>query len=198
MRPVAIDQNAAAFVLRAEAPWGGEVLVRPLKAADRQILGAYFLGLSEATVAKYRPHKFDQETANALCDQIANDPAVRFLALVEQDGNEQVLAYFILLFDLIPSDKARYAEQRGMVLDPATDCQLAPSVADAYQDKGLGSIMLAHLMDVARRVGRKRMVLFGGVRQANKRAIRFYEKFGFRIIGEFLSKAPSFDMYTEL
>jgi GNAT superfamily N-acetyltransferase len=75
--------------------------------------------------------------------------------------------------------------QGGIALDPETVCTVAPSVADAHQDQGLGSRLMLHLINIARRLGRRLMVLFDGVYATNQRAIHFYEKHGFHTVGAF-------------
>ena len=72
-----------------------------------------------------------------------------------------------------------------MALDPDTTCTFAPVVADAYQSRGVGSALIPGVLDAARRLGFHHMVLSGGTRTANHRAIRFYTKAGFRKVGEF-------------
>jgi ribosomal protein S18 acetylase RimI-like enzyme len=82
----------------------------------------------------------------------------------------------------------------GITLDPTSDCTLAPSVADAYQDQGLGSLMMRYLISIAQRLGCQRMVLLSGTHETNPRAIHFYLKHGFTKIGTF-EKPPGFDNY---
>ena len=64
----------------------------------------------------------------------------------------------------------------------------------------MGSMLLAHLCSVARRLGVKRMVLMGGVKESNKRAIHFYRKRGFRTVGTFDWPAGfmNYDMILDL
>ncbi|MEU2180061.1 GNAT family N-acetyltransferase [Streptomyces thermolilacinus] len=53
---------------------------------------------------------------------------------------------------------------------------------------------------MARRFGRNRIILWGGVLADNQRAIRFYEKQGFRTVGSFTGAdgAESLDMMLDL
>jgi GNAT superfamily N-acetyltransferase len=86
-----------------------------------------------------------------------------------------------------------------VLLDESTDCRIGLSLADEYQNKGVGSILFPAIVDIARKFGRKRMILWGGVFRDNQRAIRFYEKHGFRLIGEFAGQddRQSLDMLLE-
>jgi ribosomal protein S18 acetylase RimI-like enzyme len=58
--------------------------------------------------------------------------------------------------------------------------------------------MLNHLLNIARQIGRKRIVLMGGTQATNPRAIRFYQKFGFKTVGEFITDINNYDMILEL
>ena len=87
----------------------------------------------------------------------------------------------------------------GWILHDETDCTLAPSVADAYQSQGLGSLMMQHLLGLLPRLGRQRMLLWGGVRADNPRAVHFYTKFGFQRVGDFEAGGTNnYDMIADL
>jgi GNAT superfamily N-acetyltransferase len=180
-------------------PSGLPVTFRLLEASDAPILGDYFVGLSEDTKRRYGPHPFDQVTADQLCAGINYADTMRWVVTLPVGGTEQVIAYFLLVPGTGQSEQQRYAAL-GIPLDSAQDCTLAPSVADAYQNTGLGSRLMPHLKGVARGLGFRRMVLMGGVFVYNERAVHFYEKHGFRKVGGFehTSGMPSYDMIMEL
>lgn len=179
-----------------QLPDGERLHLRLLRADDAAPLGRYFLGLSAATKGFYGPHPFDQPTADALCAEVGTGRTLRLLALTTGDRPE-VVGYFLLHVGGRPSDTARYAAL-GIALDPETDGALAPSVADAYQNRGLGPLMAARLWQVARRLGLRRVVLWDGVMQSNPRGVHFYTKVGFRKQGEFGEETRSYDMLLEL
>lgn len=178
---------------------GEEVLLRPLRKDDAPMLGAYFLGLSVATTRVYGPHQFDQQTADRLCAELDSADTLRMLGIVERGSQQRIIAYFIVHFGVYESDAKRYRD-RNMLLSSTSDCELAPSVADGDQNTGVGSLVMEHLMPLLRRVGRKRLVLVGGVRAENLRAIHFYEKFGFEKVGAFKTRGntDNFDMIVSL
>ena len=192
----------ARLVLRS----GERALLRPLRSTDAAALGAFFRGLSEQTVGLYGPHPFDQATADRLCTEAGGDRSrTRLLTTLEPPAAGpgaprdalRVVAYFILGFAMHSRDAERY-RQRGMPLDDQTDVSLAPVVADAYQSTGVGSLVMEQLLPWLRQHGRRRLVLLGGVRQHNAQAIRFYEKWGMRRVGEFVTSAPNYDMIVDL
>ena len=178
---------------------GGQVLFRQVSSGDAQILGDYFLGLSAETKRRYGPHPFDRATAEQLCRD--TDPAeiLRMIAIEDTGGGQQVIGYLILILGIRDEDAARYVKL-GIPLSASTDCTLAPSVADAHQSRGLGSLLMTHLKRVAKRIGRKRMVLWGGTQATNARAIHFYHKHGFRTVGDFEEPAGfnNYDMILDL
>ncbi|WP_405658683.1 GNAT family N-acetyltransferase [Streptomyces sp. NBC_01166] len=64
----------------------------------------------------------------------------------------------------------------------------------------MGTLALPLIRDVARGLGRTRIILWGGVLAGNARAIRYYEKNGFRPVGSFASAdgSLSLDMMLDL
>ena len=193
-----IDRHPEQASARMKLPGTGEMLLRPLRPDDAPMLGRYFLGLSSETVRVYGPHSFDQQTADRLCADLDSAHTLRMLGIVDSEAGAEIIAYFIVHFGSYESDARRYLE-RGMPLDTTGDCELAPSVADAYQSSGVGSLVMGHLLPLLQRLGRRRLALVGGVRSDNPRAIHFYEKFGFTRVGEFQSReVVSFDMIAEL
>ena len=176
---------------------GERITMRPLRPDDAVRFGAYLAGLSEQTRSRYGPHPFDQTTADSIC--AALDPAdiLRMVATVPRDGGERIISYVLLKRGVLEWDRERYAAL-GIPLAPATDGTLAPSVADDYQDQGVGSTMMGHVLNVARALGMKRIVLWLGVQATNERAVHFYTKWGFRKVGEFYTDKNNYDMILDL
>ena len=174
---------------------GNVLVVRPLQEDDGVRMAAYFDGLSARTRGWFAPHKFDAETAQALCRDRLSPSAeggVRMVA-VTSTAPPSIAAYFIFLLGVRAEDRTRFASY-GLALNGETDCTLAPSVADAFQGVGLGSAMLRHVVEIALRAGRTRMVLLGGVNADNLGAVHFYEKFGFRTVAAFGTATRKYDM----
>ena len=157
---------------------------RPLLADQAAALGAYFTGLSQATRRVYGPHRFDQETADGFCAALDSAHTLRMLAWIEEEGVERIVGYFVVELGVRAGDRRRY-EALGLVLHDETDCTLAPSVADAYQSEGLGSLMMQHLLGILPRLGRQRMLLWGGVRADNPRAVPLLHQIWFSARGRF-------------
>jgi GNAT superfamily N-acetyltransferase len=179
---------------------GAQMTLRPLRSDEGDRLADYFDALSARTRDRYGPHAFDRATAHALCAGLATDDVLRLVGVLAPDtsrGEARLIAYFLLKRGVHDKDAKRY-QALGIPLDAATDATLAPSVADSYQDSGVGSLMMGHTLAVARQIGRRRVVLWGGVQATNERAVHFYTKFGFRKVGEFLTGRNNFDMILDL
>lgn len=186
------DLSASATLSSGEA-----VSLRPLRPDDAPLFGRYLIGLSEDTRSRWGPHAFDQATADSICASLQGSEILRLIATVSHGGREEIVSYMLLYLGARESDSKRYAE-RGTVLDPATDAAVAPSVADAYQNRGVGGVMMRYVLSVAAKLGRKRVVLWDGVQERNERAVRFYARCGFVKVGEFLTDLNNHDMILHL
>ncbi|MEJ5310820.1 MAG: GNAT family N-acetyltransferase [Anaerolineae bacterium] len=157
---------------------------RPLLPDDATQLAEFLTELSPQTRAFASFASYDLTMAQELCAAIACYDKLR---LVTTDA-KRIIALFELSFDLTPDDTKRY-QNYGIPLDPATACRFGPTIADAYQHRGLGSLLLPLVFDLARRFGQRRIILWGGVMAHNHRAIHYYQKHGFQITGEFHNNA---------
>lgn len=198
MKPLQItdlEHNPRALDSQIALDDGSTLLARLHLTSDAHALGRYFEGLSDATRRVYGPHPFSAEQAQEFCREIDYGHTLRFVA---ETPTGELVAYFVLRLGALNSDAERYATY-GHPLAPESDTTLAPSVADAYQEKGLGSALLPVLIDAARRLGRRRIVLWGGVRADNPRAVHFYRKFAFVEYGQFAAGGTNnFDMVLDL
>jgi GNAT superfamily N-acetyltransferase len=192
-----MDDKSDFLAATAALPSGERITMRPLRPDDSSRFGVYLGSLSETTRSRYGPHPFDQATADAICTSLDPTDILRMVGIVSQNGSERIISYVLLKNGVLDEDRARY-EARGIPLDRASDSTLAPSVADDYQDQGVGSTMMRHVLDVARRLGKKRIVLWLGVQATNERAVHFYTKWGFRKVGEFYTDRNNYDMILDL
>jgi diamine N-acetyltransferase len=175
---------------------GEAMTMRPLRADDAARFAAYLGSLSEQTRARWGPHRFDPETAHRICGTLDATDILRVVGTIPGDEEERIIAYVLLKMGVWDDDRERYVN-RGIPLDPASDATLAPSVADDYQNQGVGSLMMGHILEVAGALGRRRVVLWGGVQATNDRAVHFYTKWGFRNVGEFWTDKNNYDMIRE-
>lgn len=177
-----------------EHPQLGQVTLRRLQPSDREAFIRYLAGLSEQTRRWWGPHGYDSQAAANVMAALGGDRIIRLVAVLP-DG--EIAAYFLLYIGARASDSQRFAAL-GLPLDDATDCALAPSVADAWQNMGLGPRMMQYAIETARRCARRRIVLWDGVQALNTRAIRFYSRSGFRKVGSFQTDVENYDMILDL
>ncbi len=162
---------------------GEKLVIRPLEAADAPQLGEFLSALSPRTRHLSIFPSYDLVAAHDMCDAIAKYDKLRFV--VENSASpRRIIGLIEFSFAIMESDIARYAAN-NIALDPATDCRFGPTLADDYQSKGIGTLVAPFILDVARKFGKSRIILWGGVLVDNPRAIRYYEKIGFKALGQF-------------
>jgi GNAT superfamily N-acetyltransferase len=122
---------------------GTAVLIRPLRAEDREREEDFIRRLSPAA-RRYRFLGSFREASPALVDQLMEvdfPRRVAFVALLHENGK---------LREIGVSRFAAATDER--------QCECAVTVADEWQHRGLGVLLMRHLIDVARSNGYKRMV----------------------------------------
>ncbi len=191
---VAQNPNSARY--SASLDNGEQVVLRPLEVKDVAKLASFLSRLSKETRRLSTFDGYDINTAQTLCDAISKYDKLRFV--VETEKLDRIIGLIEFSFGLPDSDIARF-HKAGCELNTATDCRFGPTLADDYQSKGLGSELMPFVIDVVKRFDKKRIILWGGVLKDNKRAIRFYKKFGFKKVGEFATDGLSkIDMILNL
>ena len=166
-------------------------VLRPLLHADQDSLASFVSNLGPETreVCRY------DESAADMCAAIDRFDKLRFV-LVQSNS---IIGLFEYSFDITDGDAVRFAKY-GFHLNRETDCRFGPCLADAYQNRGIGSAVFPRFAELARRFGQRRIILLGGVFRSNARAIRFYRKCGFRQVGQFRTSngKESLDMIFEI
>jgi GNAT superfamily N-acetyltransferase len=175
-----IVRDPSAVTTSLELDNGTQLTLRPLVASDVHALADFLGKLSPETRRLSTFEGYDLEAANKLTDAISKYDKLRFVL----DHAGSIVGLVELSFGLPADDVQRYADY-GLELDGQTDCRFGPTLADAYQGKGIGSKVFPLIASVAREFGKKRIILWGGVLADNTQAIAFYNKVGFTQVGEF-------------
>lgn len=168
-------------------PSGELVVLRPLSPEDARPLGTFLEGLSPQTRRFWRVDSYDLAQAQALCDAIARYDKLDLVVATQAGPGTEIVGLMQFSFDLVPEVVRRFRGY-GIDLTPGRDCRFGPCLADAYQGQGAGGALFPHVVEVARRFAQERILLWGGVDAANRRAIRFYEKIGFVWVGDFVAR----------
>src|SRR4028118_1154050 len=129
--------------LRQEIAFKEEVMLRLLEPSDTDKLIDYFNHLSAASRRRFGPHSFEPSYIRELCQTINHHHLLRLIASTKDDS--RIIAYVLLLNGFLESDQKRYAQVQ-IQLNAETDVTLAPSVADDYQSKGLGSLLMDQIL----------------------------------------------------
>jgi diamine N-acetyltransferase len=164
------------------------LVLRPLGREDATRLSSYFDALSSESTRRFQPHPLTSEVARSLC---AIEGSATLRCVIESAG--RVIGYFILEPTVSVHEAERYS-RFGISLKSGQDYTFAPSVADEFQNKGIASLAMPHLINLARKSGAKSLVLMGGTQATNTRAVAFYEKFGFRRFGGYQTDVFNHDM----
>lgn len=146
---------------------------------DVEALVQYFNQLSEETKQYFAPHPFDVDTITAICRGSYKDYNA-FVCI----RNGLIIAYAVVKNTPTARELDRFAKY-PIGLNVEKDYILAPSVADAFQSQGIGSIVLDFVESELRKLSAEKVILWGGVQLRNKRAVRYYLKHGFKTLGEF-------------
>ncbi|GAA2349111.1 GNAT family N-acetyltransferase [Streptomyces violaceusniger] len=170
--------------------------LRALKGEDASSFGEFLEALSAETRERYSPHPLDRTEAERICAALDDPAALRFVLADARD--DRVVAYLLAQFVIPEDEKVRY-RNLGLTIEDGTDCRIAPVVADHLQGNGLGTELLKGALDILRQRGYRHVILFGGTRTSNARAIRAYEKAGFKPAGVFRERGiESVDMWLSL
>jgi GNAT superfamily N-acetyltransferase len=170
------------------------VRLRHLQPNDAAALFNYFNELSAETRQRFAPHPFDWNTCVQLCCQ---PPGDEFRFIAEYAELSAITAYGIIKRGYLWHDANRLSNY-GLLLSNQSDCTFAPSVGDAWQSSGLGSKLFEYILQQIKPMNFRRIILWGGVKSDNEKAVRYYQKYGFRILGEFEYNGKNYDMIKEL
>ncbi|MGW2306545.1 N-acetyltransferase family protein [Actinomadura luteofluorescens] len=161
---------------------GVPLVFRPLTRTDAESLAGFLAGLSSETRGFSTFDGYDLAAAEELCAAIARYDKLRLV--LEGEAPAGIVGLLEFSLALTQGDVERY-RKAGVHLDEETDCRFGLTLADAHQGQGLATLAFPLVCEVARRLGKRRIILWGGVLADNPRAIRFYEKNGFQWVGPF-------------
>jgi len=169
------------------------IILRRLTPADLDNLHEYLLGLSVETKRRFGPHSFDREALVVLF----SDPGQYSGHIAAETCTLTIIAYSVIKKGFLEHDRPRL-ENYGLNLDPFTDATFAPSVADEWQGLGVGTQLFQFMIPGLQAEGVKRIILWGGVQCDNLKAVHYYRKLGFTILGQFDYYGQNYDMMKEI
>ena len=146
---------------------GTRVIVRPIRPEDRQIEREFVQKLSDGS-KYFRFMGALRELSEAMLNrftQIDYDREMALIAVVCENGVETEIGV------------ARY-----VINADGTSCEFAVAVADAWQHRGVGSILILGLVEVARARGLP--IMEGTVMAGNHKMLGLMDALGFSIGSE--------------
>jgi GNAT superfamily N-acetyltransferase len=117
---------------------GTRVLIRPIRAEDRQLERDFIIGLSPES-KRFRFCGTFKQPSEALLDQLMdtdNSQKVAFVAVIHADGHLREIGV------------SRFAAEPD-----GRRCECAVTVSDDWNNRGLGVTLMKHLISVARDKG---------------------------------------------
>jgi acetyltransferase len=150
------------LVKRMQLPDGTDIVIRPIRPEDAEMEQEFVRNLSKES----RYMRFMQALRELTPDmlvrltQIDYDREIAFVALTRQDGKE------------VEMGVARYA-----INPDKTSCEFALVIADAFQNRGLGGVLMQTLIDTARAKGLR--TIDGEVLAHNTGMLKLIQRLGF-------------------
>ncbi|MHA2203744.1 MAG: N-acetyltransferase family protein, partial [Candidatus Hodarchaeales archaeon] len=146
---------------------GTKVLLRPEKKSDLTMLKSMFQSLSDNS-KRLLTAEIAEERIEGWITNLDYEIALPIVSVVQDpNGQERIISAASLEF--YKSTSYKHKTVFGI------------TVHDDYQNQGLGTIVTQHMIEIARRMGLKKMYL--RVQTDNERAIHVYKKCGFHIEG---------------
>jgi len=141
-----------------------QVFLRPELSTDTEMLWEMFSTLSDESLGNLML-PFTRQRIESWTSNIDYDKNLPILALIREEGKERIIGSASLSFNQAEALKHK--------------AELGITVHDDYQNLGLGTAMIKHLLNIARKKELKKIFLL--VDTDNIRAIHVYEKCGFQI-----------------
>lgn len=146
---------------------GKKIVFRPEQPGDTEMLWKMFSTLSKESVSNLLP-LFTRERVESWTCNIDYNEALAIVAIVDEENEQRIIGSASLKFN--PQEALKHKAELGL------------SVHDDYQNMGIGTALLNHLIDVARL--KKLSKVWLHVSTDNNRAIHLYKKAGFTIEGK--------------
>ena len=173
-------------------PDGRRVVLRPYQLGDEGALEAFFDGLGEDTRAAYGVTDTGEGIAQDWSQSIGIREDLRLVfeeALGRGAGERVGLHCGVAEFSLELGDEERERLGRwNEFVDPGAAVRFGICLSDDHQGVGLATAAMPSLTRLVRRLGRRRILLWGGVLVRNGAAVAFYERSGFRTLGTWVDE----------
>ncbi|PVX25143.1 MAG: hypothetical protein CW691_05510 [Candidatus Bathyarchaeum sp.] len=146
---------------------GVKVVFRPEQPTDTEMLWSMFSTMSKESLTNLLP-PFTRNRIENWTEEIDYDELLAIVAVVDEKDSKRIIGTSSLRFELHVAHKHK--------------AELGLTIHDDYQNMGIGTALLNHLLMVARSKKLKKVYLNASA--TNKRAVHIYKKAGFLIEGK--------------
>ncbi len=146
---------------------GEKITFRPEQPSDTEMLWAMFSTLSEESTSNLIP-PFTRERIESWTSNINYDEVLPIAAVTTEKNTQRIIAAASLKFN--PQEVFKHKAELGI------------TVHDNYQNLGIGTALLNHMLDIARMKKLTKVHLI--VNTDNAKAVRLYRKAGFEVEGK--------------
>jgi len=146
---------------------GKKVDFRPKQSGDTEMLWKMFSTLSEKSLSNLVP-PFTRERIESWTSNINYNEVLTIVAVIKEKNEQRIVGSASLKFN--PQETSKHKAEFSI------------TVHDDCQNMGLGTAMLKHLRDIARKKKLRKVWLL--VSTDNDRAVHVYKKAGFEIEGK--------------
>lgn len=143
---------------------GASLVIRPISPADADIEQEFVRNLSNES-RYFRFMDALRELSPRMLSHFTGVDYDRHMALVAVALNSGETEVAVARYIVAPDDRS---------------CEFAIVVADAWQRRGVGTLLMNALMDAAR--GRGLTIMFGEVLASNHKMLDFMRRLGFRVV----------------
>ena len=143
---------------------GKKVEFRPEQSGDTKMLWKMFSTLSEESLSNLIP-PFTRERIEEWTSNIDHDEVLAIVAVIEEKNRQRIIGSASLKFNQQENSKHK--------------AELGIAMHDDYQNMGIGTALLKHLLEIARMKGLRKVFLLVNI--DNNIAIHMYKKAGFKI-----------------
>lgn len=141
--------------------------------SELDYLQHYLIRLGEETRRRFEPHPFNIDGVKQFYS--CNNGLTAYIA--EDHLQNEIIAYALIKEGILQHDRERLMQYKQF--DPGNGpdcCTFAPSVADKWQHKGIGSMLFKHIVADVKNKGIAKIILWGGVQEGNAAAVGFYKR----------------------
>ena len=150
---------------------GMKIRFRPEMSGDTEMLWQMFSTLSKDSVSNLVP-PFTRERINGWTSNIDYDTVLAIVAVIGEGSEQRIIGDASMKFN--PHEHSKHKAELGV------------AVHDDYQNLGIGTALVKHLLNIAKMKKLRKVWL--QVNTNNKSAIHIYKKAGFQIEGKLIKE----------